>query len=263
MLPARDAPSRGSPALTRASAPRGCPALRGGPASLRAGALERPLAPRTRPWRTPSCSWLSGGSAASPTSPPRACYSGASAGRPRGVPTCGPADGRALPATSALSGKRGGQGGNPHPSPPGPLPSFGPGVTRPIFGSRDISPVLKDPASFRAAIGLLARHLKVTHGGRIDYIAGECRVAASRAPLPPRAPRVARGLCASVWGRAFGVLRGRRDGHGAWGRPLRVVRLGPRGRRAVQAPCPQVPGSQTRTGVTESPGQLVSLECPS
>uniref|UniRef100_A0A7N9CTI1 Adenine phosphoribosyltransferase n=1 Tax=Macaca fascicularis TaxID=9541 RepID=A0A7N9CTI1_MACFA len=36
---------------------------------------------------------------------------------------------------------------------------------------RDISPVLKDPASFRAAIGLLARHLKVTHG-RIDYIAG-------------------------------------------------------------------------------------------
>ncbi|XP_073882897.1 adenine phosphoribosyltransferase isoform X4 [Macaca fascicularis] len=54
---------------------------------------------------------------------------------------------------------------------------------------RDISPVLKDPASFRAAIGLLARHLKATHGGRIDYIAGECRVAASRAPLPPRAPR--------------------------------------------------------------------------
>ncbi|XP_025225719.1 adenine phosphoribosyltransferase isoform X2 [Theropithecus gelada] len=37
---------------------------------------------------------------------------------------------------------------------------------------RDISPVLKDPASFRAAIGLLARHLKATHGGRIDYIAG-------------------------------------------------------------------------------------------
>uniref|UniRef100_A0A2I2ZDG9 adenine phosphoribosyltransferase n=1 Tax=Gorilla gorilla gorilla TaxID=9595 RepID=A0A2I2ZDG9_GORGO len=49
---------------------------------------------------------------------------------------------------------------------------------------RDISPVLKDPASFRAAIGLLARHLKATHGGRIDYIAGECPVAASRA-LPP------------------------------------------------------------------------------
>lgn len=119
MLPARDAPPCGSPALTHASAPRGCPALRGGPVSLRAGALGPPLAPRTRPWRTPSCSWLSGGSAASPTSPPRACYSGASAGRPRGVPTYGPADGRALPATSALSGKRGGQGGNPHPSPPG------------------------------------------------------------------------------------------------------------------------------------------------
>ncbi|XP_011783385.1 PREDICTED: adenine phosphoribosyltransferase isoform X2 [Colobus angolensis palliatus] len=50
--------------------------------------------------------------------------------------------------------------------------SFDPGVTRPVLGSRDISPVLKDPASFRAAIGLLARHLKATHGGRIDYIAG-------------------------------------------------------------------------------------------
>ncbi|XP_073882899.1 adenine phosphoribosyltransferase isoform X6 [Macaca fascicularis] len=42
---------------------------------------------------------------------------------------------------------------------------------------RDISPVLKDPASFRAAIGLLARHLKATHGGRIDYIAGTMHAA--------------------------------------------------------------------------------------
>ncbi|EGV94074.1 Adenine phosphoribosyltransferase [Cricetulus griseus] len=38
---------------------------------------------------------------------------------------------------------------------------------------RDISPLLKDPASFRASIRLLASHLKSTHGGKIDYIAGE------------------------------------------------------------------------------------------
>ncbi|XP_029065373.1 adenine phosphoribosyltransferase isoform X1 [Monodon monoceros] len=37
---------------------------------------------------------------------------------------------------------------------------------------RDISPVLKDPDSFRASISLLANHLKKAHGGRIDYIAG-------------------------------------------------------------------------------------------
>lgn len=38
---------------------------------------------------------------------------------------------------------------------------------------RDISPLLKDPDSFRASIRLLASHLKSTHGGKIDYIAGE------------------------------------------------------------------------------------------
>ncbi|XP_020949302.1 adenine phosphoribosyltransferase isoform X2 [Sus scrofa] len=37
---------------------------------------------------------------------------------------------------------------------------------------RDISPLLKDPDSFRASISLLANHLKKAHGGRIDYIAG-------------------------------------------------------------------------------------------
>nr|KAF6318204.1 adenine phosphoribosyltransferase [Pipistrellus kuhlii] len=41
---------------------------------------------------------------------------------------------------------------------------------------RDISPLLKDPNSFRAAISLLASHLKTTHGGKIDYIAGKWRV---------------------------------------------------------------------------------------
>ncbi|XP_030155710.1 adenine phosphoribosyltransferase isoform X3 [Lynx canadensis] len=37
---------------------------------------------------------------------------------------------------------------------------------------RDISPVLKDPDSFRASIRLLTNHLKETHGGKIDYIVG-------------------------------------------------------------------------------------------
>lgn len=37
---------------------------------------------------------------------------------------------------------------------------------------RDISPLLKDPDSFRAAIRLLARHLQAAHPGGIDYIAG-------------------------------------------------------------------------------------------
>ncbi|XP_010625841.1 adenine phosphoribosyltransferase isoform X2 [Fukomys damarensis] len=37
---------------------------------------------------------------------------------------------------------------------------------------RDISPLLKDPESFRACIRLLASHLKTAHGGKIDYIAG-------------------------------------------------------------------------------------------
>ncbi|KAB0405010.1 hypothetical protein E2I00_013541, partial [Balaenoptera physalus] len=37
----------------------------------------------------------------------------------------------------------------------------------------DISPVLKDPDSFRASISLLADHLKKAHDGRIDYIAGK------------------------------------------------------------------------------------------
>ena len=36
---------------------------------------------------------------------------------------------------------------------------------------RDISPVLKDPNSFRASISLLVNHLKKAHSGRIDYIA--------------------------------------------------------------------------------------------
>ncbi|EFB22438.1 hypothetical protein PANDA_020198, partial [Ailuropoda melanoleuca] len=35
---------------------------------------------------------------------------------------------------------------------------------------RDISPLLKDPDSFRASISLLANHLRKTHGGKIDYI---------------------------------------------------------------------------------------------
>ncbi|KAM9607898.1 adenine phosphoribosyltransferase [Trichechus inunguis] len=38
---------------------------------------------------------------------------------------------------------------------------------------RDMSPLLKDPDSFRASISLLASHLKKTHDGKIDYIAGK------------------------------------------------------------------------------------------
>ncbi|XP_022367158.1 adenine phosphoribosyltransferase [Lutra lutra] len=37
---------------------------------------------------------------------------------------------------------------------------------------RDISPLLKDPAAFRACISLLTRHLRQTHGGDIDYVVG-------------------------------------------------------------------------------------------
>ncbi|KAG8508169.1 N-acetylgalactosamine-6-sulfatase [Galemys pyrenaicus] len=52
---------------------------------------------------------------------------------------------------------------------------------------RDISPLLKDPDSFRACIRLLADHLKTTHGGKIDYIAGKC-------PAPRRLPGALPGL---------------------------------------------------------------------
>uniref|UniRef100_G1L0H9 Adenine phosphoribosyltransferase n=1 Tax=Ailuropoda melanoleuca TaxID=9646 RepID=G1L0H9_AILME len=38
--------------------------------------------------------------------------------------------------------------------------------------TRDISPLLKDPDSFRASISLLANHLRKTHGGKIDYVVG-------------------------------------------------------------------------------------------
>ncbi|XP_012513137.1 PREDICTED: adenine phosphoribosyltransferase [Propithecus coquereli] len=37
---------------------------------------------------------------------------------------------------------------------------------------RDVSPLLKDPAAFRASIRLLARHLRAALGDRIDYVAG-------------------------------------------------------------------------------------------
>ncbi|KAF3817556.1 hypothetical protein GH733_012843 [Mirounga leonina] len=48
---------------------------------------------------------------------------------------------------------------------------------------RDISPLLKDPDSFRASISLLANHLKKTHGGKIDYIVGKRR-GRGRVPEP-------------------------------------------------------------------------------
>ncbi|XP_057569667.1 adenine phosphoribosyltransferase isoform X3 [Hippopotamus amphibius kiboko] len=54
---------------------------------------------------------------------------------------------------------------------------------------RDISPVLKDPDSFRASISLLAGHLRATHGGSIDYIAAQelglgCILIRKRGKLP-------------------------------------------------------------------------------
>lgn len=57
--------------------------------------------------------------------------------------------------------------------------------------ARDISPVLKDPTSFRASISLLANHLKKAHGGRIDYIAGKWSGGRSLGPRTlPEAARV-------------------------------------------------------------------------
>ncbi|CAH7049296.1 Aprt [Phodopus roborovskii] len=53
---------------------------------------------------------------------------------------------------------------------------------------RDISPLLKDPDSFRASIRLLASHLKSTHGGKIDYIAGEWPPQALLVPHCPGSP---------------------------------------------------------------------------
>ncbi|XP_010625840.1 adenine phosphoribosyltransferase isoform X1 [Fukomys damarensis] len=50
---------------------------------------------------------------------------------------------------------------------------------------RDISPLLKDPESFRACIRLLASHLKTAHGGKIDYIAGQCPPSPPSPPDPP------------------------------------------------------------------------------
>uniref|UniRef100_A0A8C2RX37 adenine phosphoribosyltransferase n=1 Tax=Capra hircus TaxID=9925 RepID=A0A8C2RX37_CAPHI len=71
---------------------------------------------------------------------------------------------------------------------------------------RDISPVLKDPTSFRASISLLANHLKKAHGGRIDYIAGKW---SGGRPLGPRtlpeAPRVRHEGAVLLWaGQAWG-----------------------------------------------------------
>nr|XP_023493276.1 adenine phosphoribosyltransferase isoform X1 [Equus caballus] len=64
---------------------------------------------------------------------------------------------------------------------------------------RDISPVLKDPDSFRACISLLASHLKKTHGGKIDYIAGKWT--GTGGTLTPGAPAAAPP--SGLWGQPF------------------------------------------------------------
>ena len=75
--------------------------------------------------------------------------------------------------------------------------------------ARDISPVLKDPDSFRASISLLANHLKKAHGGRIDYIAGKWSV---RGPPGPRTLPGAARVCYE--GAGSGVLYPGQGGFG-------------------------------------------------
>lgn len=64
--------------------------------------------------------------------------------------------------------------------------------------ARDITPLLKDPDSFRASISLLTKHLKKTHGGKIDYIVGKWRVQGGAPAL-------------------LGIMR--RRGHWVWAKP--------------------------------------------
>lgn len=66
-------------------------------------------------------------------------------------------------------GPRAGRGESRGARPPSP---GSPGLP---LRARDISPLLKDPDSFRASIRLLTNHLKETHGGKIDYIVGKWR----------------------------------------------------------------------------------------
>lgn len=65
--------------------------------------------------------------------------------------------------------------------------------------TRDISPLLKDPDSFRASISLLANHLRKTHGGKIDYVVGKWR---GLEPEPQGTPpsRASCPLLAVPWG---------------------------------------------------------------
>lgn len=67
------------------------------------------------------------------------------------------------------------------PPPRGDPTSWSPALSLRV---RDISPLLKDPNSFRASINLLANHLKKTHGGKIDYIAGKWRDRGKGAQAP-------------------------------------------------------------------------------
>lgn len=70
------------------------------------------------------------------------------------------------------------------PPPRGDPTSWSPALSLRV---RDISPLLKDPNSFRASINLLANHLKKTHGGKIDYIAGKWRDRGKAGPKVPLA----------------------------------------------------------------------------
>lgn len=145
---------------------------------------------QSQPWRTLTCSWWRGASAASLTSPSRACCSGAGAGEmcpevivPRGVGARRAARGRGCRAARAPRGRK---------RSPEPSSETTPGSPGLCLRARDISPLLKDPDSFRAAISLLANHLKKTHGGKIDYIAGKWPAGAALARLGLRCPGVSR-----------------------------------------------------------------------
>lgn len=110
--------------------------------------------------------------------------------------------------------------------------------------ARDISPLLKDPDSFRASISLLANHLKKAHGGRIDYIAGKW------SGRRPPGPRGCSPLSRPVRAQHRGLFFLGRAGAGRVVPPLLLA--GGRGRR-VGGPSGNPPGPRRRVGCHNRP----------
>lgn len=94
------------------------------------------------------------------------------------------------------------------PPPRGDPTSWSPALSLRV---RDISPLLKDPNSFRASINLLANHLKKTHGGKIDYIAGKWRDRGKGALAPRDLRASASCLHVLAWEAAWEAVRWRED----------------------------------------------------